>query len=89
VTRALAKDALGRAVTDTLDCMHLSAFKVVRISVTVSPSPQPEDTTEEKLHTLRKYAHDFRCQHMTDAEYVWNDSDNEDYNLGIGCLVVT
>jgi hypothetical protein len=55
----------------------------------VSPSPQPEDETEEKLHALQKYAHDFRRQHTTDAEYVWNESDDEDYNLGIGCLVVT
>jgi hypothetical protein len=28
----------------------------MRVIVTVSPSPQPEDTTEEKLHALRKYA---------------------------------
>jgi hypothetical protein len=58
-------------------------------AVMVSPSPQPEDKTEEKLHTLQKYTRDFRCQHTTDAEYVWNNSDDEDYNLGIGCLVVT
>jgi hypothetical protein len=57
--------------------------------VTVSPSPQPEDMTEEKLHTLWKYARDFRHQHTTDAEYVWDESDDEDYSLAIGCLVVT
>jgi hypothetical protein len=38
---------------------------------------------------LQKYAHDFRRQHTTDAEYVSDDSDDEDHNLAIGCLVVT
>jgi hypothetical protein len=33
--------------------------------VTVSHSPQPEETTEEKLHALQKYARDFRRQHTT------------------------
>jgi hypothetical protein len=33
--------------------------------VTVSPSPQPEHMTEEKLHALQKYARDFRRQHTT------------------------
>jgi hypothetical protein len=57
--------------------------------VMVSPSPQPEDGTDEKLHALQKYACDFRCQPTTDAEYVWNELDDEDYDLGIGRLVVT
>jgi hypothetical protein len=57
--------------------------------VTVSPSPQPQDTMDKKLHALRKYARDFRRQHTTDAwDFDW-DSDNEDYSLAIGCLVVT
>jgi hypothetical protein len=59
------------------------------LGVTVSPSPKSQNETEEKLHALWKYIHDFRCQHTTDTEYVWNDSDDEDYNLGIGRLVVT
>jgi hypothetical protein len=58
-------------------------------SVMVSPSPQPKNATEDKLVALWKYARDFRCQHMTDTEYVSDDLDNEDYNLAIGCLVVT
>jgi hypothetical protein len=57
--------------------------------VTVSPCPQPEQTTGEKLSALRKYAHDFRHRHTTDAEYVSDNSDDEDYNLAIRRLVVT
>jgi hypothetical protein len=59
------------------------------VGVTVSPSPQPEQTTGDKLSMLQKYARDFRRQHTTDTEYVSDDSDEEDYNLAIGCLVVT
>jgi hypothetical protein len=55
----------------------------------VSPSPQPEDKTEEKLHALRKYACDFRCQHTTDTQDFDWDSDDEDHGLAIGRLVVT
>jgi hypothetical protein len=62
---------------------------MLMVHVTVSPSPQPENTTEDKLHALRKYAGDFQRQHTTDAKYVWDESDDEDYNLGIGRLVVT
>jgi hypothetical protein len=58
-------------------------------SVTVSPSPQSQIEEEEKLHALRKYARDFRRQHTTDAERFNWDSDNEDYGLAIGRLVVT
>jgi hypothetical protein len=55
----------------------------------VSPSPQPQDKTDEKLHKLRKYACDFRRQHMKDAlDFDW-DSDDEDHGLTIGRLVVT
>jgi hypothetical protein len=57
--------------------------------VTVSPSPQSQIKEEEKLHALRKYAHDFRHQHTTDAEWFNWDSDDEDYGLAIGRLVVT
>jgi hypothetical protein len=55
----------------------------------VSPSPQPELEEEEKLHALQKYAHDFRRQHTTDAERFNWDSDDEDYGLAMGRLVVT
>jgi hypothetical protein len=58
-------------------------------SVTVSPSPQLQIEEEEKLHALRKYARDFRCQHMTDAEDFHWDSEDEDYGLAIGHLVIT
>jgi hypothetical protein len=57
--------------------------------VTVSPSPQPKNTTGRSIVVLRKYARDFRCQHTTDAEYLSYDLDEEDYGLAIGCLVVT
>jgi hypothetical protein len=58
-------------------------------AVTVSPSPQSQEETEEKLHALRKYTRDFRRQHTTDAQDFHWDSDDEDYGLAIGCLVVT
>jgi hypothetical protein len=55
----------------------------------VSPSPQSQEETEEKLHALREYTRDFRCQHTTDMwDFYW-DSDDEDYGLAIGRLVVT
>jgi hypothetical protein len=57
--------------------------------VTVSPSPQSKDEENEKLHKLREYARDFRRQHMTDAERFDWDSDDGDYGLAIGRLVVT
>jgi hypothetical protein len=59
------------------------------VSVTVSPSPQSQIEEEEKLHTLRQYARDFRRQHMTDAEDFHWDLEDEDYGLAIGRLVVT
>jgi hypothetical protein len=58
-------------------------------SVTVSPSPQSKDEENEKLHKLRRYARDFRRQHTTDAERFDWDSDDGDYGLAIGRLVVT
>jgi hypothetical protein len=58
-------------------------------SVTVSPSPQSKEEENDKLHELRRYARDFRCQHTTDAERFEWDSDDEDYGLAIGRLVVT
>jgi hypothetical protein len=58
-------------------------------SVTVSPSPQSKDEENEKLHELRRYARDFRRQHTTDAERFDWDSDDGDYGLAIGRLVVT
>jgi hypothetical protein len=60
-----------------------------RNGVTVSPSPQSQIEEEEKLHALRKYACDFRRQHTTDAERFNWDSDDEDYGLAVGRLVVT
>jgi hypothetical protein len=57
--------------------------------VTVSPSPQSSIEEEEKLHALRKYAHDFRRQHTTDARDFHWDSEDEDYDLAIGRLVIT
>jgi ankyrin repeat protein len=61
---------------------------VMRV-VTVSPSPQSKDEENEKLHKLREYARDFRRQHTTDAEQFDWDSDDGDYGLAIGRLVVT
>jgi hypothetical protein len=58
-------------------------------TVTVSPSPQPKEDENDKLHELRKYTHDFRRQHTTDAERFNWGSDDEDYGLAIGRLVVT
>jgi hypothetical protein len=58
-------------------------------SVTVSPSPQSKDEENEKLHKLREYARDFRRQHTTDAEQFDWDSDDGDYGLAIGRLVIT
>jgi hypothetical protein len=58
-------------------------------AVTVSPCPQPQDKTDRKLHALRKYARDFRCRHMTDAQDFDWDLDDEDHSLAIGRLVIT
>jgi hypothetical protein len=55
----------------------------------VSPSPQSKDEENEKLHKLREYARDFRRQHTTDAKQFDWDSDDGDYGLAIGRLVVT
>jgi hypothetical protein len=49
--------------------------------VTVSPSPQPSNETDEKLHALREYTRDFRCRHTTDAQDFDWDSDDEDHGL--------
>jgi hypothetical protein len=59
------------------------------VCVTVSPSPQPKNTTDGSIDALREYARDFRRQHMIDADDITYDSDDEDYNLAIGRLVVT
>jgi hypothetical protein len=59
------------------------------LGVTISPSPQSKDEENEKLHKLREYARDFRRQHTTDAEQFDWDSDDGDYGLAIGRLVVT
>jgi hypothetical protein len=59
------------------------------MGVTVSPSPQSKDEENEKLHKLREYARDFRRQHTTDAKQFDWDSDDGDYGLAIGRLVVT
>jgi hypothetical protein len=64
-------------------------FELLGSFVTVSPSPQSKEDENDKLHKLREYARDFRRQHTTDAEqYDW-DSDDGDYGLAIGRLVVT
>jgi hypothetical protein len=55
----------------------------------VSPSPQPNDKTEEKLHALQKYTHDFRRQHMTDTQDFDWDLGDEDHSWAIGQLVIT
>jgi hypothetical protein len=52
-------------------------------------SPQPQHKTDEKLHTLRKYARDFRRRYTTDTQDFDWDLDDEDRSLVIGCLVVT
>jgi hypothetical protein len=57
--------------------------------VTVSPSPQSKDEENEKLHELRRYARDLWRQHTTDAERFDWDSDDGDYGLAIGRLVIT
>jgi hypothetical protein len=62
---------------------------ILRQIVTVSPSPQPQDDTDEKLHALRKYARDFRRRHTKDAQDFDWDSDDEDHGLAIGRLVIT
>jgi hypothetical protein len=70
-------------------CVRPAEVSIGTPSVTVSPSPQSQIKEEEKLHELRKYARDFRHQHTTDAECFNWDSDDEDYGLAIGRLVVT
>jgi hypothetical protein len=55
----------------------------------VSPSPQLQIETEEKLHALQKYARDFRHRHTKDAQDFDWDSDDEDHGLAIGRLVIT
>jgi hypothetical protein len=68
----------------------IGSFRLsIRPGVTVSPSPQSKDEENEKLHKLREYARDFRRQHTTDAEQFDWDSDDGDYGLAIGRLVVT
>jgi hypothetical protein len=82
---------IARAASNLLTHIRLST-SVVNIwssSVTVSPSPQSKDEENEKLHKLREYARDFRRQHTTDAEQFGWDSDDGDYGLAIGRLVVT
>jgi hypothetical protein len=64
-------------------------LRLTTIFVTVSPSPQPKEDENDKLHKLREYARDFRRQHTTDAEQFDWDSDDGDYGLAIGRLVVT
>jgi hypothetical protein len=70
-------------------CLYFTFHLPPFTTVTVSPSPQSQIKEEEKLHALREYARDFRCQHTTDAwDFHW-DSEDEDYGLAIGRLVVT
>jgi hypothetical protein len=44
---------------DPMFILHTTLARPSR-GVMVSPSPQPQDGTEEKLHALRKYTRDFR-----------------------------
>jgi hypothetical protein len=60
-----------------------------RTCVTVSPSPQPTNTTNRSIVALQEYARDFRCQHTTDTDTYDYNSDDEDRNLAIRHLVVT
>jgi hypothetical protein len=76
-----------RSVSQEVDTRGPALNKTLH--VTVSPSPQSKDEENEKLHELRRYARDFRRQHTTDAERFNWDSDDEDYGLAIGRLVVT
>jgi hypothetical protein len=84
---------LGRSRRRLLSPSLLSNLGSMKLSVapdvTVSPSPQSKDEENEKLHKLREYARDFRRQHTTDAEQFDWDSDDGDYGLAIGRLVVT
>jgi hypothetical protein len=76
-------------ILDLLSYVYLGSLLYVSGMSRFPPSPQPQDNTDEKLHTLRKYARDFRHQHTKDArDFDW-DSDDEDYGLVIGHLVVT
>jgi hypothetical protein len=69
--------------------MQKIVMQSFRLCVTISPSPQLQIEEEEKLHALQKYARDFRRQHTIDArDFNW-DSEDEDYSLAIGRLVVT
>jgi hypothetical protein len=75
-----------------IPCYYLSLVFVpysLVLLVTVSPSPQSKDEENEKLYELRRYARDFRRQHTTNAEQFDWDSDDGDYGLAIGRLVVT
>jgi F420-0:gamma-glutamyl ligase-like protein len=72
-----------------IGCSGAFVGRVLTLCVTVSPSPQSKDEENEKLHELRRYARDFRRQHTTDAEQFDWDSDDGDYGLAIGRLVVT
>jgi hypothetical protein len=76
-------DGCGKAPLSPVHCLR------GLVAVTVSPSPQSKDEENEKLHKLREYARDFRHQHTTDAEQFDWDSDDGDYGLAIGRLVVT
>jgi hypothetical protein len=84
--RVTSSSTLSPKVLMTNGCMLSSK---VTCFVTVSPSPQSKDEENEKLHKLREYARDFRRQHTTDAEQFDWDSDDGDYGLAIGRLVVT
>jgi hypothetical protein len=80
------------SVEKILDSWHFGRRRHLQYlvkCVTVSPSPQSKDEENEKLHKLRRYARDFRRQHTTDAEQFDWDSDDGDYSLAIGRLVVT
>jgi hypothetical protein len=81
---------------EKIDALKRRAQEIARdwrsckdVHVTVSPSPQSKEDENDKLHKLQRYARDFQRQHTTDAKRFNWDSDDEDYGLAIGRLVVT
>jgi alpha-ketoglutarate-dependent taurine dioxygenase len=82
-------DVDGVDTTEETPLLSNLQAEIYVLRVTISPSPQSKDEENEKLHKLREYARDFRRQHTTDAEQFDWDSDDGDYSLAIGRLVVT
>jgi hypothetical protein len=87
--KKVVREAKRNWANDYITMANVWEVATWRHGVTVSPSPQSKDEENEKLHKLREYARDFRRQHTTDAEQFDWDSDDGDYGLAIGRLVVT